>query len=154
GGKRHELRGLLPAFVFQVAATLAQGRRQGRLHDPPPSRCAEWTTQSKSPCVNCFTHRPDHRPCSALSAKAISLFPLEKCEKGLPLRKSRFTLERKGYDSGSACPMTRLMPGNWRRRARSTSSTLSCTAWTVNAGSTRQWKLTISPFGVSRTRTS
>ena len=54
---------------------------------------------------------------------------------------------------GSACPITRLIEGERRRSARSTSSTFSCTACTVSAGSTRQWKLTISPSSVSRTRT-
>ena len=32
GGKCHQLAGLMPAFVVQVAATLTQGHRQGRFH--------------------------------------------------------------------------------------------------------------------------
>ena len=41
--------------------------------------------------------------------------------------------------------MTRWMVGKRRRSRRSSASTVSCTAPTESAGSTRQWKLTISP---------
>src|SRR3954451_10951486 len=37
---------------------------------------------------------------------------------------------------GSACPITRLMFGNFRRNPRSTSSTCSCTSCTALEGST------------------
>ena len=40
--------------------------------------------------------------------------------------------------AGSAWPIARLMDGKRSRRARSTSSTLSCTSATLSAGSTRQ----------------
>src|SRR5262245_45321351 len=56
--------------------------------------------------------------------------------------------------AGSAWPITRLIEGNRCRSARSTSSTFSCTSATLSAGSTRQWKLTISPPSAWRTRTS
>src|ERR1700738_844609 len=49
--------------------------------------------------------------------------------------------------------MTRFTVGNARRKARSISSTCSCTLITLIDGEARQWKLTISPASVSRTRT-
>ncbi len=54
---------------------------------------------------------------------------------------------------GSAWLMTRFTVGNARRSARSISSTFSCTLITLIEGAARQWKLTISPASVSRTRT-
>ena len=61
---------------------------------------------------------------------------------------------RQALRRGSAWPMTRWMAGKRRRRPSSTASTRSCTARTDSVGSARQWKLTISPSGFSRTRTS
>ena len=58
------------------------------------------------------------------------------------------------YRRGSAWLMTRAILGKRRRSPRSTVSTRSWTALTDSAASTRQWKLTISPSAVSRTRTS
>src|ERR1700750_1600772 len=49
--------------------------------------------------------------------------------------------------------MTRFTVGKARRSARSISSTFSCTLMTLIDGAARQWKLTISPASVSRTRT-
>jgi hypothetical protein len=57
------------------------------------------------------------------------------------------------HSGGSAWLMTRLMVGKARRSARSISSTFSCTLMTLICGAARQWKLTISPASVSRTRT-
>ena len=37
---------------------------------------------------------------------------LEEVNKRCRARKSSFTGEQNGYASGSACPITRLMPGN------------------------------------------
>src|SRR6185437_5429097 len=66
---------------------------------------------------------------------------------------SRVGAHRGTYRIGSAWPITRLIEGERARRARSSASTFSCTSWTLRCRSTRQWKFTISPSSVSRTRT-
>src|SRR5882757_8448302 len=75
-------------------------------------------------------------------------------EKWVPVfRRDHAPIVRVYPRGGSAWLMTRFTVGKARRNARSISSTFSCTRMTLIEGVARQWKLTISPASVSRTRT-